>query len=296
MRRSALLLLLASFAIPLLAQQESQLLIPLTTPDGKRAPNVGVGDLTISEDGKPVKIVKIEPIDTPIKVTLSLDNGRGLSQGTDFALIRNGAKGFINALPESMEVTLVSTAPQPRTVVKSTKDRAVLLKGIDAIAPATGPASFIDSITEWIFRIDKDKDKGTYTPVLVALGSTFGEEYVKESDIKDAMNKLPTLGGTVHVLMYNAKTQQGGSSEAQLAVGQGATDRTKGKWEVVANGQRIEAALPELGAMIAKMQAGGQYLVTVQRPEGAGPQLGALGMTAPAGITIGRISLVQPKK
>jgi hypothetical protein len=75
MRRSAVLLLLASFAIPLFAQQESQLLIPLTTPDGKRAPNVGVGDLTISEDGKPVKIVKIEPIDTPVKVTLSLDNG-----------------------------------------------------------------------------------------------------------------------------------------------------------------------------------------------------------------------------
>jgi hypothetical protein len=294
MRRSAVLFLLVSFAIPLLAQQESQLLIPLTTPDGKRAPNIGVGDLTISEDGKPVKILKIEPNDTPIRVTLSLDNGRGLSQ--DFVLIRNGAKGFINAWPESMEVTLVSTAPQPRTVVKSTKDRAALLKGIDAIAPATGPGSFIDSITEWVFRIDKDKEKGTYTPVLVALGSTFGEEYVKESDVKEAMNKLPTLGGTVHVLMYNAKAQQGGSSDAQLAVGQGATDRTKGKWEVVANGQRIEAALPELGALVAKMQAGGQYLVTVQRAAGAPPRLGAVGMTAPTGITIGKISLVQPKK
>jgi len=64
----------------------------------------------------------------------------------------------------------------------------------------------------------------------------------------------------------------------------------------VANGQRIEAALPELGAMVAKMQAGGQYLVTVQRPAGAGPRLGAVGMTAPTGITIGKISLVQPKK
>ena len=294
MRRMAIVIVLGSLVTPLLAQQESQLLIPLTTPDGKRAPNVGVGDLTISEDGKPVKILKIEPSDTPIRVTLSLDNGRGLSQ--DFVLIRNGAKGFINALPESMEVTLVSTAPQPRTVVKSTKDRTALLKGIDSIAAAAQPASFIDSITEWVFRIDKDKDKGTYTPVLVALGSTFGEEYVKESDIKEAMNKLPTLGATVHVLMYNAKTQQGGSSDAQLAVGQGATERTKGKWEVVANGQRIEAALPELGAMVAKMQAGGQYLVTVQRPAGAGPRLGAVGMTAPTGITIGKISLVQPKK
>jgi len=80
MRRMAIVIVLGSLVTPLLAQQESQLLIPLTTPDGKRAPNVGVGDLTISEDGKPVKILKIEPSDTPIRVTLSLDNGRGLCE------------------------------------------------------------------------------------------------------------------------------------------------------------------------------------------------------------------------
>ena len=44
MRRMAIVIVLGSLVTPLLAQQESQLLIPLTTPDGKRAPNVGVGD------------------------------------------------------------------------------------------------------------------------------------------------------------------------------------------------------------------------------------------------------------
>jgi hypothetical protein len=292
MRRPAILLLLASFVVPALAQQETQLLIPINTADGKRA-NVTASDLTITEGGQPVKILKIEPKDSPVRVTLALENSRGLSQ--DFVQVRNGAKAFVNALPANVEVTLWSTAPVARTAVKATTDRAVLIKGIDSLSPDSGPGRFIESLVDWVRSVDKDKDKGNYTPVLVTVGSTFGEESVREDDVKSAMNKLPALGAKVHGIIYNAKTNQGGSADAQLSIGQVATERTGGKWEVVATPQRIAAALPELGAEIAKLQTGGQFLLTVQRPTDA-PRLGAISVSTPPGVTIGKITLVQPKK
>jgi hypothetical protein len=99
----------------------------------------------------------------------------------------------------------------------------------------------------------------------------------------------------VHAILYNAKTNAGGAAEAQINIGESATQRTGGKWEIVANTQRIEAALPELGAEVAKLATGGQYLVTVQRPAGAPARLGGIALDVPAGVTVGRITLVQKK-
>jgi hypothetical protein len=296
MRRTAFLLLLvglAGLAIPLHAQVESQFLIPLSTPDGKRAV-IGPNDLAFAEDGKALKVLKVEPRDAPLHVTLALDNSRGLAD--NFVMVREGAKAFIDAMPPEVEVALVSTAPQGRIVVKSTTDHTALKKGVDAIAADAGAPRFIESFVDWSDRIDKDKDKNKFTPVLVILGSTFGEEMVRENDVKKAVDRLPVLNATVHVIMFNAKTNQGGSSDAQIAVAENITSRTRGKLEQIGTYLRLAPALSEMGTEVAKMQTGGQYLVTVERPAGSPKnRLGALGVTAPAGIIVGRISMVAPK-
>lgn len=297
MRRTATLILLVgliSFARPLHAQVQSQFLLPLSTADGKRA-TVGPNDLVFAEDGKPIKVLKIEPVDAPVHVTLALENSRGLSD--NWVLVRQGAQAFIDAMPPEVEVTLMSTAPQGRIVVKSTTDHAALKKGVDAISADAGAGRFIESFVDWSDRIDKDKDKSKYTPVLVTLGSTYGEEMVRESDVKKAVDRLPVLNATVHVIMVNAKTNQGGSADAQIAVAQNITSRTRGKLEMISTYLRLAPALTEMGAEVAKMQTGGQYLVTVERPDGSPTnRIGALAVTAPAGVTVGRITMVAPKK
>ena len=297
MRRTASLLLLVGLvglALPLHAQVESQFLIPLSTADGKRA-TVGQNDLVFAEDGKAVKVLKIEPVDAPVRVTLALENSRGLSD--NWVLVRQGAQAFIDLMPPEVEVTLMSTAPQARVVVKSTTDHAALKKGIDAISSDAGAGRFIESFVDWSDRIDKDKDKSKFTPVLVTLGSTFGEEMVRESDVKKAVDRLPVLNATVHVILYNAKSNQGGSSDAQIAVAQNITGRTRGKYEMIGSYLQVGPALAEIGGDVAKMQTGGQYLVTVERPAGSPTnRIGSLAVTAPAGVTVGRISMVAPKK
>ena len=295
MRRLAILLLLVLFALPVYAQNLTQLLVPLTNEDGTRAANITAADLMVAESGHLLKVVKVEPRDSPLRVTLAIENSRGLSQ--DFAQIRMGAKAFISALPQGIQVTIVSTAPVGRTVVKSTMDRGALLKGVDAISPDTGPGRFIESLVDWTQSVDKDKDKGSYTPVLVTIGSTFGDEQVRDADVKSAMNRLPALGAKVHTILYNAKTNAGGAAEAQLDVAQSAAQRTGGKFVNADNVQRIASALPELGAEVAKLQTGGQYLLTVEWPKDVSPPANlAIAISAPSGVTVGRMTLVPPKK
>jgi hypothetical protein len=295
MRHLAILVLLASFVPPVYAQTaQAQLLVPLTTEDGKRAPNLTPADVKVAESGKLLKVLKVEARDSPVRVTLQIENSRGLSD--NFVLIRQGAKAFINAMPAGVQITLVNTAPVARTVVKPTSDHAELLKGIDAISPDSGPGRFIESLVEWVERVDKDKDK-SYTPVLVTLGATFGDEQVRDSDIKNAMNKLPTLGAKVYGIMYNNQSNQGGTADAQISIGKQATQRTGGRWELVSNVQGMAAALPEYGAEVAKLQVGGQYLLSVEWPNGTTPPANmALAIEAPSGVTVGRITLLNQRK
>jgi hypothetical protein len=294
MRQTAVVLLFALVVTPVFAQTQTQLVVPLTTADGKRAPNIKPADLSIAENEKPLEIVKVEPLDLPVRVTLAIENSRAMSN--QLVLIRSGAKAFVNALPEGMEFTLLTTAPQPRILLKPTKDKALMLKSIDNISPEGAPGRFLETFMEWVKRIDKDKEKGMYTPVLVLTGSTYGEEFVYDKDVNDALDRLPSLGGRVYSLLMSAKTSIGAAADVQASVGKQSAQMTNGKYEEVFNVQRIQAALPEIGAEVAKLQSGGSYLITVVRPANAPPRLGPLSLSAPDGVTFGKISMVPPKK
>ena len=76
----------------------------------------------MQEGGADGKVLKVEPIDWPMKVTLLIDNGAGLGQALQ--QIRTGAKGLIEALPDGVETSLLTTAPQPRFIVRPTNGQA----------------------------------------------------------------------------------------------------------------------------------------------------------------------------
>jgi hypothetical protein len=71
-------------------------------------------DLKVAENGVEGKIVKIEPIDWPVKVQLLIDNGTGMEQG--LVQIRNGVKGFVEALPDGIEMSPPRLSPASSSV------------------------------------------------------------------------------------------------------------------------------------------------------------------------------------
>src|SRR5690349_4941903 len=127
-------LVLVFAALPLHAQQQFQLFARIVDSKGAPVTSHEPGDVSIKENDVDLKIVKINPINWPMKVQVLVDNGIGLGND-NLTHLRNGVRGLIEALPDGTEVTLVTTAPQPRIVVKATTDRAAQLKGVDVLTP-----------------------------------------------------------------------------------------------------------------------------------------------------------------
>jgi hypothetical protein len=279
----------AAMAVTLGAQNNSNTLVffaSLVDAAGAPLSTLNPGDLTVAENGTEGKIVKVEPIDWPVKVQLLVDNGAGMEQA--LVQIRNGIKGFVEALPDGIEMSLVTTAPQPRVVVRPTMDKQAMIQGADRIAPDSAAARFVESLNEAAGRIDKDK--ANHFPVVVSLASTTAEgSSVMERDIQRMLQRFSDRAATVHVIMVSTGAQSVGrvTGAIQTVVGEAVTKTTGGRYENIAAVTRVSTLLPEIGAQIAKSHTlqSHQFRVTFQRPNGASGPLGQVGAATRPGLT-----------
>src|SRR5690606_22865199 len=128
-------------------------------------------EVAASENGRPARVVRLDPLAWPVKVSVMVDNGLG----TGYFLVqyRNGLKGFFQALPTGVEASLLTLAPQPRWVVRRTNDRVQLTNGVDRISPDSSGARLLDALIEESDRIEKEnRDATAYFPVVVIVSTT----------------------------------------------------------------------------------------------------------------------------
>lgn len=235
-------------------------------------------DVRVTEDGLAAKVVKVEPVLRSVKVQVLVDNGVGV--GRNIVELRTGVRRLLEGLPPDTETTVVTTSPQPRFLVRATKNRDELLKGVDRLAPDSGTGRFTESLAEAAERANKDRNAFT---VIIAAGTTSGDIRVDETEMQrvlDAVQGKPIL---VHVLLYAGERSVSGGV-AQVEVGQLAAQATGGRYEFINSMSRYATLLPELGAEVAKQLAGNtrQFRVTVQRPDGKKGDLGKVSVSVPS--------------
>ena len=253
--------------------------------DDKGAPvtTLAPEDFKVAENGVEGKIAKIEPIDWPVKVQLLIDNGIGME--TALVQIRNGVKGFIEAMPDGIEMSLITTAPQPRYIVRPTMDKQAVIQGADRIAPDSGSARFVEALNEAAARVDKEK--GNYFPVVVILGSTTadGSSY-QERDVQRMLQRFSDRAASVHVVMLSTSSRSA-SAANQSAVGEAVAKSTGGRYDNIAASTRVATLLPEIGVQVAKSHArqSRQFRITFQRPGNASGPLGQVGVATRTGWT-----------
>jgi len=233
-------------------------------------------DVQVTEDGLTATVVKVEPVVRSVKIEVLIDNGSGV--GRNIAELRTGVRRLVEALPPDVDTTLVTTSPQPRFLVRATKNRDELLKGVDRLAPDSGTGRFTESLAEAAERANKDKD--TF-PVIIAAGTTSGDGRVLESDMQRALDQVGRKPMIVHVLMYSGERSASGGG-TQVEIGQRAAQMTNGRYEFINTMTRYSALLPELGAEVAKQLSGNsrQFRVTVQRPDGKKGELGKVSVSS----------------
>lgn len=265
------------------AQQQFQFFLSLADSTGTRVRDLTVDELVVSEADRSVRVVKIDPITWPVKVTVMVDNGLGTS-GL-LVQYRNGLKGFFDALPAGVEASLLTLAPQPRWVVRPTSDRVQLQKGVDRITPDPGSSRLIDALVEVADRIeDENKDRTNYFPVIVVMSTTGPEGSTpRDRDLVTMVGQIERHAARVHVVMLGtgATSPTTVVGARQVQVGKLLTDGTGGRYEAIAAGSRISSLLPEYGTLIAEAHRfqSQQYIVTAERPAGAAGAIGDLSMS-----------------
>ena len=265
----------------LAAQRELQFYASFTDAAGEPAVDVSTGAFRVLEDDVEGRVVRFEPIDWPIRVSILIDNGYGMQQ--HLLQIRNGVSGLLEALPEGIEASLVTMAPQPRWVVRPTADRDALLEGVGLIVPDQGGAKFVEALGEAAERLARDE--GEVFPVVVVLGSTAtGNAYVSDQALERMVLRFAEGAATVHVVMFTAPAPLGTSISGtfQTEVGSTLSRITGGRYEALAAASRIATLLPEIGAQVARShrRQSRQYRVTFERPDGRDGPPGRIAMEA----------------
>jgi hypothetical protein len=159
-----------------LAQQQFQFFAHFTDASGMPIAGVKDTDISVKEDDAVGKVLRLEPIDWPIRVAILIDNGTGSSERLNHT--REGVRGLIKALPPNVEASLQTTAPQPRYLVRPTSDKGALLSGVDLLTPDSSAGRFVEGLIEAVARFDKDRadeKKANFFPVVIIVGSLTAE-------------------------------------------------------------------------------------------------------------------------
>ena len=274
----SLALMIAALAGPeLVAQQQLQFVLAASDAAGNPVTDFKPEEFTMSENGMPAKILKVEPLNIPVRLTVSIDNGSSSSEA--LAHYRTGLTGLVEALPPDVEVTLITTSPQPRTIVKPTKDRAEILRGITRFGPDQERPRFTDSLVEYAQRLEKDmKDRKVvdFVPVFVGLSTTENEAASYQvNEVEKALTFLTQRKARIFITIFSAKANDVNAvadlnTNRQALISIPLVKATNGKFETLAISNRLATLLPEFGREIAILarKHGNQVRVTVQRPDG----------------------------
>jgi hypothetical protein len=271
------------------AQQQVQLYASVADVTGKPVATLEPADLKVLEGGVEAKVVKVEPVSWPVKVQLLVDNAIGLG-GQNIQSLKDGIKGLIEALPENLEVTIVTTAPQPRFLVRPTMDKAMMIEGLSRLAPDGGAGRFVESMNEATQRIEKDKSD--HFPVIISSATSSGDANVLERDVKRIFERIQKRPTTVHVILLNSTTGSATGGANQTQVGLSVTQATRGRYESIAVPTRLATLLPEIGKQVAASheKQSHQFKITVERPAGKSGELGQLSAGARSGLVLQGLS------
>ena len=259
------------------APQTFEFFVHAADAAGKPVTDLRPEDVVMSENGVPQEVAKVERQAVPLKITIAVDN----SEDSAEALVqyRAGLAGLVDGLPPDVEVTLITTAPQPRTVLRPTTDRTQIRRAVNGFAPEQGRPRFTEAIVEFSERLQRearDRRIAPYVPVLIMLSTTAVEQNsYQPGEVTKAANFLVARRARVNVIVMSTRTGQATSSETINASMQGVISMpivkaTNGRYESLAASSRLSTLLPEWGKDLATLHNRqiNQVRVTVERAKG----------------------------
>lgn len=259
------------------AQEQVKLYVLATDQTGTPVTDLTAADFAYTEKGQAGQIVSVERHSLPVRITLIIDNGSDSSQ--IMGNFRTGLEGFFKELPEDIEVSVISMAPQPRTVLQFTNNREQIVQAVNRIGIDNDNPRFSDALYEYTQRIEKSKPD--FIPVLLMLSSTGNEaSSVQPAQLEQGLKTLMTRQAPVYVLntvhaQNNTNALEALDRGRQKIIGEMYAKATGGHYEGITVQTNVHDMLPGLALLLADMHKknSSQLLVTINRPAGFSGQL-----------------------
>jgi hypothetical protein len=261
------------------------------------------GDVSVKEESGEAHVVSVQRFGWPLKVTILLDNGqktRDMGQH-----VRAGLEKFVEGIPGDVPLSLITTAPAPRFLVRDSKDPVQIKTAIGRITPEAEDGGafgrFSDSLIEYANRLDDEfrsvgpEQLPPYLPVLIVISTTTqdGSAVRKEDNIKMIRSLVkhkvwtnfvmvtPSKTATVTDLASQPTVEPDEAQVAEIAIA--TQEATKGKYFPL-SGSGVSGlsttVLPNLAQEVALryIKQMTQHRVVVERPAGAKGPIKAFGV------------------
>jgi VWFA-related protein len=258
--------------ITVLAQADERTLYA-SVVDQKGSPVSGLTakDFIVREDGQAREVLRVAADDEPLQIALLVDNSAEMrNQLTD---LRRAIAAFVGALRPGIEVSIITLAERPTTVVPYTNDKTALQKGIDRVITYNAGNYLLDGIAE----VAQGLAKRTSARSAIAVITGRGPEY-SYRDYTDVLRIVRESGTpALHVMIVGALDAQEEIADRSTSVYEGQRDTTGAERDILLGrltkdtGGRYEEVLAP-SALTRKTQQmaselSNQYRVTFARPQ-----------------------------
>ena len=136
------------------AQDPSEVYLLVLDKQGVPVLDVKPTDIRIQEDAGPGTVVSVGRYGWPLKLTVLVDNGPGTADA--LVHLRNGLSRLFEGIPRDIPVTLITTAPNPRYLIRDSKDALQLKNAIGRLTPDDQLGRFSDALGEFARRLDQE--------------------------------------------------------------------------------------------------------------------------------------------
>jgi hypothetical protein len=181
--------MVVALAVGIYAQNQSEVYLLVLDKQSVPVLDIKAADIRIQEEAGSGTVVSVNRFGWPLKLTVLVDNGPGTAEA--LVPLRNGLTRLFEGIPRNIAVSLVATAPQPRWLIRESKDPVQIKKAVGLLTPDEGLARFSDALGEYARRLDQEfrrVEEGLppYLPVLVSIATTHadGSEVLRERNEK----------------------------------------------------------------------------------------------------------------
>lgn len=275
-------------SIGLWAQEQSEIYLFAVDKNGAPLLQIDAADVSIKEDLGESNIRTVTRFGWPLKVTVLVDNGPRTTE----ALVhyRTGLKKFFDGLPPGVPVSLIATAPNPRWLIRESRDRIQIEKGVNLITPDDSLGRFSDALIEYAKRLDEEfrnvssEQMPPYLPVLLSIATNHqdGSEVLRDTNLKMVLSLRKYRVWTNMIMVTPSRTpnEPGSVTNIEIDEGQNAEiakavqEATNGRYTpITGTGTSALSSklLPELAQQITAryIRQMTQHRIVMERPAGA---------------------------